>query len=74
MGCHFLLQEVFPTQGSNPYLYIVRWVLYHSATWEALRRIYMLKKSNLRATSIECGTSGHALFSSILTLTPRIFL
>ena len=34
----------------------------------------MLKKSDLRATSIECGTSGHALFPSILTFTPCIFL
>ena len=54
--------------------YIGRWVLYHCATWEALRRIYTLKESDLRATSIECGTSGHTLFPSILTFTPCIFL
>ena len=37
VGCHFLLQGIFPTQGSNQCLLRVscigRWVLYH---WEAL--------------------------------------
>ena len=28
-GCHFLLQGIFPTQGSNPGLLHCRWVLYH---------------------------------------------
>ena len=31
VGCHFLLQEIFPTQGSNPrplYLLHGRWILY----------------------------------------------
>ena len=28
MGCHFLLQETFPTQGSNPHLFsLVHWQL-----------------------------------------------
>ena len=29
MGCHSLLQEIFPTQGSNPGLLHCRWRLYH---------------------------------------------
>ena len=31
VGCHVLLQGVFLTQGSNPYIYVYtgRWVLYH---------------------------------------------
>ena len=29
MGCHFLLQGIFPTQGSNPSLLHCRWILYH---------------------------------------------
>ena len=32
MGCHALLQVIFPTQGSNLHLcvsHIGRWVLYH---------------------------------------------
>ena len=27
--CHFLLQEIFPTQGSNPRLLRHMWILYH---------------------------------------------
>ena len=37
VSCHFLLKEIFPTQGSNPRLCIScfgKQVLYHSATWE----------------------------------------
>ena len=29
MGCHALLQGIFPTQGSNPDLLQCRWILYH---------------------------------------------
>ena len=29
VGYHFLLQEIFPTQGSNPGLPPCRWILYH---------------------------------------------
>ena len=29
VGCHFLLQGVFPTQGSNPGLPHCRWILYY---------------------------------------------
>ena len=35
VGCHFLLQGIFPTQGSKPYLLLGRWILYHFTTWEA---------------------------------------
>ena len=38
VGCHFLLQGIFLTQGSNPvpsFSCIDRRVLYHCATWEA---------------------------------------
>ena len=34
MGCHFLLQGVFPTPGSNPRLLHCRWILYHWTTRE----------------------------------------
>jgi len=34
MGCHFLLQGIFPTQGSNPRLLCYRQVLNHWATQE----------------------------------------
>ena len=32
VGCHFLLQEIFPTQGLNPHLLCLlncKWILYH---------------------------------------------
>ena len=29
LGCHALIQEVFPTQGLNPGLPCCRWILYH---------------------------------------------
>ena len=29
VGCHALLQGIFPTQGSNPGLLHYRWILYH---------------------------------------------
>ena len=29
VGCHFLLQGIFPTQGSNPSLLYCRWILHH---------------------------------------------
>ena len=34
VGCHFLLQGVFPTQGLNSCLLHCRWILYNWATWE----------------------------------------
>ena len=34
VGCHFLLQGIFPTQGSDLCLLFGRQVLYHCATWE----------------------------------------
>ena len=39
VGCHFLLQGIFPTQGSNSCLLVScidRWIIYHCTTWEAL--------------------------------------
>ena len=35
VGGHSLLQGIFPTLGSNPYLPNYRWILYPWATWEA---------------------------------------
>ena len=32
VGCHFLLQRIFPAQGLNLYLLCYRWSLYHWAT------------------------------------------
>ena len=35
MGCHFLLQGIFLTQGLNPQLLHYKWILYHWAIREA---------------------------------------
>ena len=54
VGCHFLLQGIFPTQGSNLgllcllYLLTERWILYHCANWEVLKSVHNL--SLLKAT------------------------
>ena len=37
MCCHFLLQGIFPSQGSNSHLLHCRQILYHWATGEALQ-------------------------------------
>ena len=34
VGCHFLLQRIFPTQWLNSGLLHWRWILYYSVTWE----------------------------------------
>ena len=42
VGGHFLLQEIFPTQGSNSrLLHLLHWrqILYCYATWEALWKL-----------------------------------
>ena len=31
VGCHALLQGIFPTKGWNPGLLLCRWILYHSS-------------------------------------------
>ena len=35
VGCHFLLQRIFSTQGHNLHFLLGRQILYHWATWEA---------------------------------------
>ena len=37
VGCHFLLQGIFLTQGSNLSSMHFRWILYHCTSWEALK-------------------------------------
>ena len=41
VGCHFLLQWIFPNQGMNHISHVScngRWVLYHFATGEAITK------------------------------------
>jgi len=37
VGCHALLQGIFPTQGSNPDPLHGRWILYHLSHQESPR-------------------------------------
>ena len=39
VGCHFLLQGIFPTQGSNPGLLHCRQALYHLSHQGSLRNL-----------------------------------
>ena len=44
VGCHFLLQEIFPVQGSNPHLLCLllgRWILYHRAHFWEVGSLYI---------------------------------
>ena len=43
VDCYFLLQGVFPTQGSNPCLFHCRRIIYHWATREALMHLYTIQ-------------------------------
>ena len=46
MGCHFLLQGIFPTQGSNSGLPHCRQILYHVSHWGSFR-FYKLQKTQM---------------------------
>ena len=51
VGCHALLQEIFPTQGLNPGLLLYRWILYclshqgspHSVSWKHIQQVTCIK-------------------------------
>ena len=51
VGCHFLLQTIFPTQGLNSHLlHLLHWQMdfYHCTTWKALiYNIYMEKNMKI---------------------------
>ena len=42
MGCHSLLQRIFPTQGLNPGLLHCRQILYHLSYREVLKKTLLL--------------------------------
>ena len=64
VACHFLLQGLFPTQGSNPYFLLGRQILYHWASWEALntsismitKKLHMIFKINSLKSYIPINT------------------
>ena len=57
VGCHFLLQEIFPTQGSNPHLLCLlhrQVCFYYKHHLEAQPAIWLLKSLNLYRTILSC--------------------
>ena len=69
MGCHFLLQGIFPTQGSNSGLPYCRWILYHLNHQGST-----VTQSLLRLMSIESVIlSNHLIFCCLLFLLLSIF-
>ena len=68
VGCHFLLQGIFPTQGSNPALLHYRQILYPSVTWETLHFMHssgyicQSQLSNLPLLSFFPLVAGHLFF------------
>ena len=59
VGCHFILQGIFPTPGSNLNLLLGRWILYHWATWEALIFIKHQQLNTAREIVITAVPSWH---------------
>ena len=43
VGCHFLLQGIFPTQGSNPGLPYCRQTLYHLSCEKVMLKILQVR-------------------------------
>ena len=61
VGCLFLLQGIFPTQGSNPHLLHCRQIVYHWATWRQVRWQQMERTHsapNKRHSGTQRGTWG----------------
>ena len=44
VGCYFLLQGIFPTQGWNPHLLRCRWILYHWDSGKPIWCVFVHKK------------------------------
>ena len=53
LGCHALLQGIFPTQGSNPGLPHCRWILYHRSHQGSPRILEWVAYTRLIKTIID---------------------
>ena len=65
-GCHFLLQGIFPTQGSNSGLVLGKWIFCHYTIWDALW-IYSLCQINRQRIS------HYVIFVALITRDIRRF-
>ena len=69
VGCHALLQRIFPAQGSNPGLQHYRWILY--CLNHAIKKIYggglVAKSCRTLCNPMDCslpGSSVHGIFQT----------
>ena len=51
-GCHFLLQGIFLTQGSNPGLLHCRQILYHLSHLRIEEDVFMIRHSGILCTAV----------------------
>ena len=58
VGCHALLQGIFPTQGSNLGLLHCRWILYHLSHQESPRALECVADPFSRGTSLPRNRTG----------------
>ena len=52
VGCHALLQGIFPMQGSNPGLPHCRWILYHPKQYWLVRDFSKVARSKINSIQI----------------------
>ena len=71
VGCHLLLQGIFPTQGWNPRLLHCRQIPYHWATVEAQWEADLeLKPRTVSSLSTSCTRTSHFVIVRIVSRTP----
>ena len=74
LGCHFLLQGIFPIQQSNPCLLHCRWNIYHElpgkstvnalpTIWRVLENFYILWITNATRLSFESTKHIHMMIN-----------
>ena len=78
VGCHFLLQMIFPTQGSNPGFLHCRQILYQlsykespveSGTWSEVKWSEVAQSCPTLCDPMDCslpGSSVHGIFQAIV--------
>jgi len=66
VGCHFLLQGIFPTQGSNPGLSRYKQTLYPLSHHNSKKRQKdkTMKDEAPRSVGVQCATGEHQRNSS----------
>ena len=77
VDCHFLLQEIFPTQGLNPRLLHCRQMLYHLSYQGATTFVVIFYGSNrklMHRSQGHCNTGGHDLLQWRAPAPPNSFL